>query len=642
MVETRQRKRQGEAVQKAEESAAKKMKPTTESVVSASSSSSEGLTEKLYKGEMPSNQDIKQAIDTTQQALDDTNLSYQGKRLAADIQKLLDSSKSLLNKNRGDRLQKFISLANQFAEEVSQKGNTIAENIKDEQYEAMKDAQKLLNNVRDLVVFMIQSSDFRQVLGDMMEIFRNIAGEVTEQAKETASKSRGDVAKTARKAKQAIKLTDDQKKEIKHKFTQFVKQVSQNRQFNKAFNNLFNIYDHFQSALDKSQEQMVFKSENYDKMLNEAWEILGEWFGKDDVEKWKKDFTNLVKEVKTDQTTNNFFEDLRFYVSAAMRDPKNVAGAPMIRRGEELLDRAFDLLDSEKGKFKHRFSELFSNFQKLLDNALNDEDLQNFGASWSQLACDIFTDQYGKPDIYMTQESLVQLKNMLMPVIRDKLQSMPLPRIEGSNDTYDYYVEGMTFSGRDILPDHIHIRVLNDLKLDTSQEKQKDYLARTKIHINVDNILMTFENMKFYFKRKSFPQVEDYGTADVEIGGEGLQLKLTWELLTKTNAPLECSLKSVKCNIDELNITILDSNHDILNNVISSLFSGYIKNMVAEAIVDKIKESLGSVNDQLNDFFKKQHELMSRKMSELGDQLKEKSEKAVKTAKSWTSTWANK
>jgi ElaB/YqjD/DUF883 family membrane-anchored ribosome-binding protein len=593
-----------------------KVRPRGEELESpaAKKQKTSSITETLKQGEIPSTQEISQVIEQAKETLSESNanLSDQGKRISSSISNVLDASQELLNKNRGDLLQQFLKAVIDFSAEVVESGKNIQEETKDEQYEAMKASRDLVENIRSVVTFTLQSSDFRQLLNQSVEFMQNVSGLWRE----------GDTNKI-------VKLTDDQKNELKERFASIMKTISGNEEYNNAYSNLLRIFDQVNSMFSEAQKEQPFKSESFDNMLVLLDMLFKEFFGQDEWSTLKIDYWRLINSIKKDEDFNNFFQDFTYYMKLVLNNPNDISSGPVIRRGQELMDKVYTFMD----KTKHRddIRRLFNHFQHCVDHLVNDKALNSFGDSITQLVSDLFTDSQGRPDIYVTKDSIVQLKELFLPVIRDKLQNIPLPRIEGSNDTYDYWIDDMKLDGTGLLPEHFHMRVVNDVKMDAN-ESDKDKIM-TKIHLNIDNIRMAFKDMKFYYNRKTIPKIEDSGTANIELAGDGLQFKLTWKVTSKKREPIRMELSQVKCNIDELNIQIKDSKHIILDGIISKLFNGYIKEVVAQAIVDKIKDTMEPFNDQVNEVFRKQKLIFDQKMSDLGDQLEQK------TKKSWVKSW---
>jgi hypothetical protein len=69
------------------------------------------------------------------------------------------------------------------------------------------------------------------------------------------------------------------------------------------------------------------------------------------------------------------------------------------------------------------------------------------------------------PDLFRLEHSLSQMKGMLIPLLTTHLTGIPIPRIEGSKDGYQFAIENFIFSASDILPEYIHLRASSDIKV---------------------------------------------------------------------------------------------------------------------------------------------------------------------------------
>jgi len=129
---------------------------------------------------------------------------------------------------------------------------------------------------------------------------------------------------------------------------------------------------------------------------------------------------------------------------------------------------------------------------------------------------------------------------------------------------------------------------------------------KSKITMDVKHMRPLFKNMRFYYRRKTFPKLEDYGTADVDLtAGQGVRIKIAWLLEGKGDRPLELMLAKVKCTIDKLDIHIIEAaKHEFLDKVATSLFIGQIKQNIAQAIVNNIVQMVEPFNAKMNEFLR--------------------------------------
>jgi hypothetical protein len=110
--------------------------------------------------------------------------------------------------------------------------------------------------------------------------------------------------------------------------------------------------------------------------------------------------------------------------------------------------------------------------------------------------------------------------------------------------------------------------------------------------------------MKFWYLRKTFPKIEDFGNVDIDLSkGKGAKIKIIWKIKSKSNRPFAFALLEVKCIIDSMDVTVKDAKHEILDRIATSVFAANLKQSVAQGIVNAIVDSLRPMNDQMNSWF---------------------------------------
>jgi len=256
----------------------------------------------------------------------------------------------------------------------------------------------------------------------------------------------------------------------------------------------------------------------------------------------------------------------------------------------------------KKEKWSNLFDKLSKQFNVLLYNIKNDSTTNKFGEKIKKLAQDFALNKQGQPDLFVLEDSIIQMKNLLVPLVKDQLANIKIGKIEFHNETYDVKIEDIGFSGS-FIPEQIDFHLRNDSHLDTS-DSSKDTM-RNILQFSVSNIKPEFRNFKFYYRRKTFPKIEDWGVADLLLSGSGAAIQITWALLAKGGQNPVARLSEVNCTIDKLEFHISgkETHHDVLDKLMLPFVSGAIKNKVSGSIEDLLKAKLGEVNARLNEFF---------------------------------------
>jgi len=197
----------------------------------------------------------------------------------------------------------------------------------------------------------------------------------------------------------------------------------------------------------------------------------------------------------------------------------------------------------------------------------------------------------------LNQDLVGQMRHIIIPLFIELLDKVPVPPIEGSNDTYEYKFENMTISGYDIIPDHIQFRTSTDFDLDV--KRMKTSKAFTRVEMKINNILTKMEGVQFWFSRKTFPKLEDRGIADVAIEGQGMNLNIHFDISLQENSPT-FNVTAVDVDIDQLNITIKEATHSFLLSIWSTIYQGTIKRNIAATVEEKIKSVFQTMESGFN------------------------------------------
>jgi hypothetical protein len=349
---------------------------------------------------------------------------------------------------------------------------------------------------------------------------------------------------------------------------------------------------------EKVQDEL--ETQPFWNALNDAEDIFVGFTGKEEWEEFKRIADSLYKSIKNDPELNQWFWDFRTFMDDILETPENLKSESYRSRVKELLWRGRKILQDDK--WNSQFNKLYCQFKVLLDRIKNDSTTNEFVNKLKKLGQDLAFNAQGYPDIFVMEDSIIQIKNLLVPILKEQLSKISIARVDFVNDTYDVRIQDLAFSGS-FLPEQIDFHMKNDSHMDT-QDSSKDVMKHM-LQFQIANIKPEFKNFKFYYKRKSFPQIEDYGVADMKISGQGALLRITWKIESKAGVAV-ASLAEVKCHIDKLELHIVGekTKHDILDAILAPLVAKNIKNKISSSIEDYLLRKLSEFNDQINQFLR--------------------------------------
>lgn len=195
-------------------------------------------------------------------------------------------------------------------------------------------------------------------------------------------------------------------------------------------------------------------------------------------------------------------------------------------------------------------------------------------------------------------EELRQFKILLMSLILEELKYIPIPRLDGSTDKYDFCVQNAHFYGYDLLPDHITVKWEN--KLDLNLKDVATDQATSVLSISMNHIKTHMRNVMFWFRKKSgLIRMEDSGLADVDLTGDGASLLIELEY-DVNRRPSGFNIRRVSLDMDKLRIHVVDSHYDWLLNLLSPLVSNDIKRSIEREVEGRIKYTFNRIFMQLS------------------------------------------
>jgi len=546
------------------------------------------LAEDFLKGTVPTNKDIENTIDN---AIDSLSSSVDN-RIAIDLKHLLSSSKMFIeHKNSEEQVQSFFRECGLLTGELSsflEESASLARQgklIDSSDQSMIENTKQLIESLKQVLLYWIESSEFRQLwTEDIAGLAQNLIGNIKEKG--------ADLMEFGEATQRSFFVEQEDVNLVKERLNTLMSKLSHKKEYRQAIHNIFKILNQVKFVYDANFN--LVQTDHLYQVLDQSKKVFSSFCGKDNFNSFIDSFWGLINELKRDKDLWGLWNRFQHYVEEILDHPEELTNK---ERLSSWVGEWYWMWNRKEFQFRDQFSTLTKEFNDMINAVKNDEDLFNLKRDFHQLMMDMFRNTEGRFDLSTMQHSLHQVKEVLHLILKSTLTNIPLPKIEGSNDTYDYTIENMTIDASAIMPSHAHVRMVNDIDID-SEKPGNDYI-KAKVDLLLDNICMSFKDIHFHYKRHILPKVEDSGVANVDISGEGLQVRLRWNLVVREDQDINFELSNVRCKIDNLSVKILDSQHRILDGIITSVFVGYLKRMVADALVEKIKSGLKPLEEQL-------------------------------------------
>jgi len=306
----------------------------------------------------------------------------------------------------------------------------------------------------------------------------------------------------------------------------------------------------------------------------------------------------VVQKVDQDERSRRFLSELREFILST-KSPEYVQTEEFKQRTSKLGNEARDI--AEEYKYANEVERFLDSSEELMRNIRSDEYVEVLRQHAGLVADDLsFVDNSG--NIQLDTDMLGKIRNVLLPILAEKLKYLPIPRIENSDKNRDFWVDNIVLCGYDILPDHIRVQLESDNDISIRDIETK--YSYTKLIVTLGQIRTELKDLDFYYKKKTFPEMVDSGRMSIRLSGpRGATLKLTFRVeQSPTDKLPRFQEGSSSFVIEKFDLTFDKStiHHDVLLPMISQLFKAQIKNLIENEVESSLNNLIGSLGDQLS------------------------------------------
>eukprot|EP01117_Protostelium_nocturnum_P011049 TRINITY_DN4005_c0_g2_i1.p1 TRINITY_DN4005_c0_g2~~TRINITY_DN4005_c0_g2_i1.p1 ORF type:complete len:674 (-),score=280.82 TRINITY_DN4005_c0_g2_i1:15-2036(-) len=607
----------------------------------------------LSKGDMPSNEMLKESIESTERMMEERvetlNLNDHGKVLVNDTQRLLTLLQKFLMEKNGDQLfQKLVK------QNVDAKKRKKQEEKEMEKHQKKKDQQKpmvknlreedLLTLTRKVIFELVRSKRFRELLREFLELLQDVFWGQSRLAEKEMEESDAQIEKginhlsvldqnaervedqrtlsvdAVRAQQEAEKekirkkyegrkeITPRERSEHNLKARKLIGEFAQNPNYHHSMARIFLLGERFTEFLEhlmfshgsSLSESSQLNPNSQSKADTESWtdvrQILERFVGQEDLEKNLRELRVYYDRLTSDPRAIHAVREGRRIVVEGLRDAALLNDPMKIQSIDQIIDQLRSLALDERFNEAIRGSmEISSNVvQSIRDDELSvelDHAIKDFGRH-------IAFNSNQKFSIGTLGESLHHLKEIILPVLIKQFENIPVEKVELFTPTYELTVSNLLFKIPQILPDTLQITMNTDVQL-AMNELAADK-SSTIVELQADRVFAQIEDMKFAYIYKSFPKIQDEGIADVIVKRNGMKVVIAWELETTGNHMI-ISTKRVECVIDSLKIKVKQANHHkVLDKVITKVLKGAIRVAVQDQMEEYQRTLAKEIASKLN------------------------------------------
>jgi len=592
--------------------------------------------QKMIQGDIPSNLELNSILDSAKRVItkesQGTNyLSPQGSTILQDIYRLVeDMQMILLQKNQDEKWQSFwrkyvgpnaIQGTKQLAQQVrsgqpAQKMSQYTTQVRSTAY-----------NFGGLISLLVSSSEFRSLLLDLIRFVKDVGQR--EYQKRDTNITQGlkqemeapidrDATTTARETGQRVKsmvrgVTDDilkgnvpidqnQKQQIIQRFRETLRRLASEPKFHRAINSLFALIDSFKNeslnVVNSVASSQTATGQNTGAMWNEFSRIIGDFVGFRYIDRLNADIKMLFQELKNDYETSRWFSDLRSFIEESLRRPESLDSDENLHHAEDLWNQGRYV--GQKWKNHDLLQKTIKDVSKVISKFASDPLIVKASQDMRKLTTDMFLHPSGGLSIANTIEGVRALRYILVPLLVDQFENLPLPRIEGSTRKYSYVFDNMVLAGRSILPENIDVQVLNHNNINLVADPNTR--SSFELVMTMSNLNLFMKDVAFFIqKKKGFPKIKDEGLMDITVSGALNFLTLRWVVQADRGRPLYFRLANVTSNITRVKPHFTSAKHKGMLNAMTNMSAGTLRNRVNFTIEERIIGFFDKLDARLNE-----------------------------------------
>jgi len=559
----------------------------------------------LTEGQTPAMDILSEALTRVEELLAQTsrqsNIDMQTRKTLEDISALLLAARQTAkNKGIAEKLQRI-------GEETQKSLRSFKPGASGS--EATQDFMEFLNTWRPVFYLLLSSRDFRQLILDSIRISRRVLYSYTDNISDEPTQKfvEGEHPKeVAQKVKEEVKqmgtpeLSDEEWERIQDDLQRVLATLSKEPTFRDGMERLFNLLDMFQKNLLKDKPINVTgtplrQDVHLQRAIGETEELISSFSGREVLEHFKFHLENLIRKAREDPKFHSYLSELKEFILKT-KSEQEIKTEDFKRRSKDLARRGRELIREFKEDDLRPF---LDSGNLLIENIKNDEYLQllrhHAGIVQSDLS---FVDTEGK--LQVDTDMLTNLQSVLLPVLADALKYIPVPRIQSSDAYREFWLDKIVLCSYDVIPENIKFHLETDSSFSLQDVEVKG--THTYLVIQLNHLLTELKDVEFYYKKKTFPELEDKGRVTLRVKGQGARLTFTYNIDQRPEDKVPRIMKGrVDFDISDLDIQFDTSTiqHTVLVPMLTKIFKAQIKDKIEKEVENNLGGFIAKLGDLL-------------------------------------------
>lgn len=590
------------------------------------------FTQTIMSGEVPSNKQIHQVLDTTKEFIKEKQEeapTSQTRKVLRDAAEMVEATQQVIdNKNKDENLQK---LAAEGVKTVVETGKVQihaiskdnAQDVTDKAKQAGEAARRAGQASLSVVKMMLTNGEFRSWFLDfagfmhdaLFQAYQKAEDQSKFQGKENWQQQQPQQQPQQQQQQQMMSATPSQfsgewteelKQKLAERFMSLLDKLNSYPDFAAGARDLFDALDALKEKAKQTSEELkehLWEDEQHEEVqlaLDHA-RVLVERFSGRKLDTLINSLDRFVNHLRERKDLDQWLTDTRCLFECAAKDPQRIGGPTQLRQ------RVQNLIDSAD-RIRHEISEqndfriLVDESKAIFERIKNDPDVKRFNEKAAKFFENFtYIDPSGKRCI--NRDLIAELRLYVVPLLMKQLEEIPIPPFQDHNEDYDYRIENLVLSGSDIIPERVKIYIDSEFEFNVAHlETEK---GCTTALLKVTDIKTKIPGVRFWINKKTFPSIEDAGVANISLVRRGAILNIYLKIENLFTEKPTFVFSRAQFTIDALNINIVETKHNIVTPILTSLWKSKIKHTIEEQAMKKITEIAKSMEVGLNGLLSK-------------------------------------
>ncbi|KAL1919448.1 uncharacterized protein VTP21DRAFT_2141 [Calcarisporiella thermophila] len=431
-----------------------------------------------------------------------------------------------------------------------------------------------------------------------------------QSATEAAQNLGQQAADAAKRGVEGLHVPEEQQRRLIERFKQLMLSVQKTSEYQSTLDDLVEIIRQLGNRGAQMREQLKSaaeragrrEGESLQKATESAKELMERFASNKSLDPLIEACQVLAEKAAEDKKLHRFLNDAAAYLNHAARDTKYLQSDKLQREGEDLFDRSQRLFSKN---YREQIEKIVAEARDFTDALTHDKTTSEWRADFETLIKDVLLDADGKPTL---KYGLLKDFAQVLYILGEKLEWLPLPRIEGENDDYHYIFDNVVLRCSSMIPRHMAVDTHTSLALPTLQrnletnqlERKGEVRLLSHAHIKIENLNLEAKDIAFYYAKKSgFPKMTDVGYVDIIIPGDGLTLDLTLTPASETDPESTFRVVRADVTLHDLKLRMHDTKNDFFYTILRPIVQATVRSHLERTLMDGLTSVMKKLDEQM-------------------------------------------